>query len=70
MLRVGSSFGVAALPDLPSHLAHAFGDSFGWAFALTGVALVPILLLPRRRPVVPSVVEGDGPVAEPVDDRA
>ena len=95
LVRVGSSFGVAALavalqiyirrafpsaagtvasaasvrtPGAPSHLAHAFGNGFWWALAIAAVAVVPIALLPRHRSAA-SVVEGDGPVAEPVDDR-
>jgi EmrB/QacA subfamily drug resistance transporter len=95
IVRVGSSFGIAALavalqiyirrefpsaagtiasaasvrtPGAPSHLAHAFGNGFWWALGIAAVAVVPIALLPRRRSPA-SVVEGDGPVAEPVDDR-
>lgn len=37
-------------PDLPAHLAHAFGSSFWWAFALAGTALIPILLLRDAAP--------------------
>jgi hypothetical protein len=31
-------------------LAHAFGQSFWWAVGAAVVALVPAMLLPRRRP--------------------
>ncbi|MDN3356635.1 MDR family MFS transporter [Actinomadura sp. DC4] len=95
VVRVGSSFGIAALavalqiyirhefpsaagtiasvssvrtPGAPSHLAHAFGHSFWWALGIAACAFVPLMLLPGRRRA-PSVVEGDGPVAEPADDR-
>lgn len=89
MVRVGSSFGGAALalalqafirqevPGAsgtvasavrfgPAALARAFGDGFWLAAGLAAVALVPILLIPRRG----SVVEADGAVAEPVDHHA
>ncbi len=95
VIRVGSSFGIAALavalqiyirhefptaagtlasvaavhaPDAAARLAHAFGHSFWWAMGFAAAALVPILLLPGR-PDGASVVQGDGPVAETVDDR-
>jgi EmrB/QacA subfamily drug resistance transporter len=95
MVRVGSSFGVAALavalqiyvrrgfpstgggitaaaavrsPDAPARLAHAFGHSFWWALGIAAVAAVPIALIPHR-PRDASVVEGDDPAAEPLDDR-
>jgi EmrB/QacA subfamily drug resistance transporter len=92
VIRVGSSFGVAALavalqifirheipgaggtvasvprtPDALSRVSHAFGSSFWLALGIGAVALVPILLIPRRRPA--SVVESDRAIAEPVDDR-
>jgi EmrB/QacA subfamily drug resistance transporter len=95
LVRVGSSFGIAALavalqiyirqefpsaagtiasvatirtPGAPSHLAHAFGHSFWWALGISALAVIPIALLPARRKAA-SVVEGDDPVTEPVDDR-
>jgi EmrB/QacA subfamily drug resistance transporter len=97
LIRVGGSFGVAALavalqvsirhafpsadgsvasvasvaadrtPDALSRLAHAFGHGFWWALGITAVAFVPIALLPGRARTG-SVVQGDGAVAEPVDD--
>jgi hypothetical protein len=55
--------GSAALVDLT-----LFRDGFWWALGISAAAVVPIALLPRRRSAA-SVVEGDGSVAEPVDDR-
>jgi EmrB/QacA subfamily drug resistance transporter len=97
VVRVGSSFGVAALamalqiyirrelpgadgtvaaasaahvPGVLSHLGHAFAHSFWWAFGIAAVALVPMLLIPSRRPaaVPPSTPTGVTTVPEPVDD--
>ncbi|GLY72645.1 DHA2 family efflux MFS transporter permease subunit [Actinoallomurus iriomotensis] len=96
VVRVGSSFGVAALavalqiylrrgfpatggsvasaaavrtPDALTRLAHTFAHGFWWALAIAAVALVPIALIPGRPRDGLSVVEGDGAVAEPLDDR-
>jgi EmrB/QacA subfamily drug resistance transporter len=98
IVRVGSSFGIAALAvalqvyirravpgsngtvasaagantraALP-RLAHAFGHSFWLALGIAAVAIVPVLLLPRREPAAAaSVVQADGAAAEPLDDRA
>ena len=93
VVRVGSSFGVAALavalqvsirhsfpsatgslasvaavhsPDAVTRLGHAFAHGFWWALGIAAVALVPIALIPGRPR---SVVEDDGSVAEPLDDR-
>jgi EmrB/QacA subfamily drug resistance transporter len=44
-------------------LAHAFGQSFWWAVGAAAVALVPALLLPRRRPAAPA----DPAPAEPAE---
>jgi EmrB/QacA subfamily drug resistance transporter len=93
VVRVGSSFGVAALavalqiyirhelpaaggtvasaaavrtPGAPSHLAHAFAHSFWWALGIAAVALVPILLLPPRRPIAGPAAESEDAVAEGV----
>ncbi len=43
-------------PALRAHLAeplaHAFGQTFWWAFAITAIGLIPALLLPRHPPEV------------------
>ncbi len=48
----------SALPDsvreqVAPALSGAFGNTFWWAFALSAVAIIPALLLPRRRPATP-----------------
>jgi EmrB/QacA subfamily drug resistance transporter len=57
----------AAARRAPDALAHAFAHGFWWALGIAAVAAVPIALIPGRPPA-DSVVEGDGPVAEPLDD--
>ena len=60
--QIGGSFGTALLAVIlqhqtvnlagtgPTGLATAFGHTFWWAVGFTALALVPALLLPRRRP--------------------
>jgi EmrB/QacA subfamily drug resistance transporter len=56
---IGGSFGTAILSVVlqrqlvahPHDPAHAFGQTFWWAVALTALALIPALLLPRHPPV-------------------
>jgi MFS family permease len=96
VVRVGSSFGVAALavalqifirhevpgasgtiasaaairtPDALMRLSHAFGSSFWLALGIGTVTLIPLVGLPGRVRPAPSVVQPDGTVAEPADDR-
>jgi hypothetical protein len=44
-------------------MADAFGSTFLWAIVLIGVAFVPALLLPRRKP---EPLDDDEPAAEPL----
>jgi hypothetical protein len=44
--------GAGAPPQrIADPLAHAFGQTFWWAVALTALALIPAYFLPRRPPV-------------------
>ncbi|GAA3549223.1 MDR family MFS transporter [Nonomuraea rosea] len=57
--QVGGAFGAAVLAvvlqrQLAGHPATAFGHTFGWALALTALAVVPALLLPRVRTEQPA----------------
>jgi predicted cobalt transporter CbtA len=44
-------------------IAEAFGHTFWWGIGLLVVAVVPALLLPRRRPALPAA-ETHEPVPE------
>jgi EmrB/QacA subfamily drug resistance transporter len=68
--QIGGSFGIAILavvlerqttahgPD-PADMATAYGNTFWWALAFIGLALVPALLLPRvRRTKISKLVDG------------
>ena len=46
----GTAGGGAPPPQIADPLAHAFGQTFWWAVALTALALIPAYFLPRRPP--------------------
>jgi EmrB/QacA subfamily drug resistance transporter len=47
----GAAGGGAPPPAIAEPLAHAFGQTFWWAVALTALALIPAYFLPRHPPV-------------------
>ncbi|MFI7135734.1 MDR family MFS transporter [Nonomuraea sp. NPDC050153] len=58
--QLGGAFGAAVLAvvlqrQLADHPAVAFGHTFGWALALTALAVIPAALLPRAEQPVISV---------------
>jgi EmrB/QacA subfamily drug resistance transporter len=71
--RLGAGGGIGAAAAIPADardrvlplMADAFGSTFTWALVLIGVAFVPALLLPRRKPD-PIEDEDDGIAGEPV----
>jgi EmrB/QacA subfamily drug resistance transporter len=55
-------------PNLPEAVAHAFGKTFWWPLALTVIAILPALLLPRTTPSQHSAPAREQ--SQPQDDLA
>jgi EmrB/QacA subfamily drug resistance transporter len=63
-LGVGRALSPAVRDQQAPLLAHAFGTAFWWALALTALAAIPALALPRRLPTREHSPPGDKQVSE------
>jgi EmrB/QacA subfamily drug resistance transporter len=66
-LAAAQSVPPAARERIAPQVAAAFGHTFWWAVAIIALAVIPALLLPRRKPPAPPAPAGEaGPAEAPV----
>jgi EmrB/QacA subfamily drug resistance transporter len=65
-LEAAQSVPAAARERIAPDIADAFGHTFWWAAAIIALAIIPALLLPRRKPAAPPAHGAPGAAEAPV----